>query len=63
MSPSCRERCNYPADRGEEIHRTIMFPTVIKILGKSGKVGIIIGRDKERELLNFSMSGTGLYVS
>lgn len=63
MSPSCRERYNYAADRGEGIHRAMMFPTVIKILGKSGRVGIIVARDKEREQLHFSLTGTGFYVS
>lgn len=43
------EKYNYAADRGEGIHRAMMFSTVIKILGKSGKVGIIIARDKKRE--------------
>lgn len=44
------------------MHRAKMFPTVLKILGKSGRVGIIIAGDKEREYLNFSLTGMGFYA-
>jgi len=49
LSASCRERYNYAADRGEGIQKAMMFPTVINILGKLRRVGIIVARDKERE--------------
>lgn len=49
MPPSCGERHNYAAGRGEGIHSSMMFPTVIKVSGKSGRVGIVVAREKERE--------------